>query len=366
MTAADYDTIQEAQQPDTLGIAQDTLGILFQPAGAAEMEPTDTSVTLATFGADTLAEPAPAPTVQSSAGSQSYISHTDTSRTLIADKADTLAVRYDTLSAEESDTSLYDAEKSFSTDFFNDSTLLQSELDARTNAPWAEILPYTLWRDNMVGVTMLLSLALFVYTINSAMRPYVLQIKSFTYTPRSTDTPFAKDIAFGTRAIVSMTLLISLLCGFIVYTYTQGFSGQSLSVAQPYIILLAYMGCFLIYFIFKRLAYRFTDWVFFAKQQHKLWADACSLALCTESLLFFPATLALVYLDIDISQILTALFCIILLCKILLAYKCFSIFFPKIHCILHYFVYLCALEIVPLIALWKFLAFIDGFLIAKY
>ncbi len=222
-----------------------------------------------------------------------------------------------------------------------------------------------LWGDNWFIGVLLVAFLLFVYISNHTRRQFVLQAKNFLYTPQNADTPFAKDIAINPRIMVLTVLLLCTLGGLILYICARYTLSLPLRLAYPCLMPI-YVGCLLAYFLLKRIATGFINWVFFEKPRHKLWNDACSFALSVECLLFCVAVLVLVCIDIPIWQILTALCAVVVFAKMLLAYKCIVIFFPNIHCLLHFLLYLCALEVVPIIALWQSLVCVTDILITEY
>ncbi len=266
---------------------------------------------------------------------------------------DTLCIATDTLSVD-------------TLSLANDSLpTLQTEVMSDAHGFSAEPAPYQLWRDNWVTGTLLLAFIIIVFLINHTRHQFLLQAKNFLYTPTNAETPFAKDITFNSTAVLLMVLLLSLLGGFMTYVYTQCSFDLSLCTLSPYILLFTFTGCFLLYFLVKAALYRFVDWVFFTKTQHKLWLSAYSFVISLECLLFFPIVLIFVYFNLSIQQAILTLFAVLVLLKLLLAYKCFSIFFPYFYCLFHFFSYLCALEVVPLITLWQFIAFVTGHLIIR-
>ncbi len=250
--------------------------------------------------------------------------------------------------------------------FFKDNPLMRPELEFRQHGYSADPIPYALWRDDWVTGSLLLSFLLLIYIVSRARHQFVLQARNFFYTPQNVETSFAKDITFESRAVLLMSIMLSLLGGFMAYAYSQYTLDLFLSQISPYFLLFIYFGCFLLYFAVKSIAYAFVNWVFFGRAQRKLWSDARSFVLSIECLLFFPAVLVFVYFDVSIRHMAGILIAFLLLAKCLLAYKCFTIFFREIYCLLHFIVYFCALEVVPIIALLQSLTYITGNLIIKY
>ncbi len=277
--------------------------------------------------------------------------------------ADSLSIVNDTLSIAI-DTLSVDTLSADTLSLANDSMpALQTEVMTDAHGFSAEPAPYQLWRDDWVTGTLLVAFIIIVFLVNHTRHQFLLQTKNFFYTPPSAETPFVKDITFERSAVLFMLLLLSLLGGFMSYAYTQYNFDLSLCTLSPYILLFVFTGCFLLYFLVKTALYCFVDWVFFTKAQHKLWISAYSFVISLECLLFFPTVLIFVYFNLSIQQAFLSLFVLLVLLKLLLAYKCFSIFFPYFYCLFHFFSYLCALEVVPLIALWHSIVALTGYLI---
>lgn len=137
-------------------------------------------------------------------------------------------------------------------------------------------------------------------------------------------------------------------------------------ITTPYILLALYAASLMLMFIVRRIMTGFVNWVFFPKSQQKLWHDTYSYLISIEAIAFFPLLLVYVYFGTPFEKTVIFFFIILLIIKILLAFKVFRIFFNKTYCLFHLFAYLCALEIMPLLALIKLLAIVTETLIVKY
>ncbi len=257
-------------------------------------------------------------------------------------------------------------DKVYTQGFFKDNPLLHPELRVREHGFSAVPVPYALWRDDWVTAVMLVAFVLLVASVNRAKRQFFLLARNFFYEPKNTETSFAKDITFEGLSIVFMTMLLSVLGGFFAYVYAQHTFDLFLSQISPYFLLVLYMLCFVGYFVAKWMLYAFVNWVFFERPQRKLWLNTFSFVLSVECLLFFPSVLVFVYFDVPMRSIIVTLLSFFIFAKMLLAIKCFAIFFGRMHCLIHFLVYLCALEAVPALVLWKSLARIAASLIVQY
>ncbi len=250
--------------------------------------------------------------------------------------------------------------------YFTEDSYLRPSLPTITYGSKATPIPYMLWRDNWVTGSLLLSFIILIYVINRTRLQFFQQAKDFFYSPSSRSSLFAEETSFESHAVFFMIFLLSLLGGLMTFVFSQYTFDLFLSQVSPYFLLFVYVCCFLAYFAIKRVSSDFANWVFFEKSQQKLWVEATSFLISIECLLIFPVALIFVYFNISIVHTLIILGIIIGLAKILLVYKCYSIFFPKFYCLFHLFAYLCALELMPMLALWKSLTFITDNLIIKY
>lgn len=259
-----------------------------------------------------------------------------------------------------------DLEQVYTLGFFKDNPLLHPELQVTHHGHSAVPVPYMLWRDDWVAGSLLFSFVLLIYVINHLRRKFVQQAKDFFFPIQNKPTLFAEETAFEAHAVFFMIFLLSLLGGILSFIFAQYTLDLFLSQVSPYLLLFIYTGCFLAYFLLKRMASRFVNWIFFEKHQQEAWNEATSFLISIECVLIFPLALVFVYFNIPIIHTVVVLGFIVLLVKILLVYKCYSLFFPKLVCLFHLFAYLCALELVPMLALWKSLTFITDNLIIKY
>ena len=93
------------------------------------------------------------------------------------------------------------------------------------------------------------------------------------------------------------------------------------------------------------------NWVFFGKQSRQQWWKTWLYLTALEGVALFPLVLLLVYLDISPQAWLVTLLIVAITIKILTFYKAFCIFFRQTRFYLQFFLYLCALELMPMASL---------------
>ena len=81
------------------------------------------------------------------------------------------------------------------------------------------------------------------------------------------------------------------------------------------------------------------------------------------ALALFPVALLVVYFDLSFHSMSWLFFCILIIDKSLLFYKCQRIFFNTALGVVHLFLYFCTLEIMPLLILFRALIYANNFLL---
>lgn len=103
------------------------------------------------------------------------------------------------------------------------------------------------------------------------------------------------------------------------------------------------------YYLYRAMIGRFINWVFFTHEKFLQWEPAYNISLRVDYILFgLFLSWHLFYAKPDILSPLILLYGLIL-CRIWLYSKAYPIFFSKISSCLHFFVYLCTLEVIPVL-----------------
>lgn len=255
---------------------------------------------------------------------------------------------------------------SFDEGFFKQNPMLHPELPYRSMGESAVPLPYMLRRDDWVTGSLLLCLVILVLNLSKIRQQLRQQTKEFFSTPKETKGLFAVETGVEGRARLFMIFQLCLLGGVMMFAYSQYELNVFLGQLSPRWLLSIYVLSFVAFFILKKIMSAFVNWIFFPKSQQKIWNDSNSYLISVESILFFPLALTFVYFRLPFEKIVWIFLFILLIIKIILAFKTYKIFFSKSYCLFHLFAYLCALEIMPLLALWKTLAIVTENLIVKY
>ncbi len=103
------------------------------------------------------------------------------------------------------------------------------------------------------------------------------------------------------------------------------------------------------YYLYRAMIGKFINWVFFTHEKFLQWEPAYNISLRVDYILFgLFLSWHLFYAKPDILSPLILLYGLIL-CRIWLYSKAYPIFFSKLSSCLHFFVYLCTLEVIPVL-----------------
>lgn len=141
-----------------------------------------------------------------------------------------------------------------------------------------------------------------------------------------------------------------ILYGIASYRTYGSMTNQSYAFGK----LMVFTGLFLFYYIFQICAYGTIGYVFAGKNGCIKWLRSFN---ATQSLagagLMLPALMTLFY-PMSINSMFFVSCIIYVICKSAFIIKGFSIFYNNILSIVYFILYLCALEIIPVIYIYKF------------
>lgn len=113
------------------------------------------------------------------------------------------------------------------------------------------------------------------------------------------------------------------------------------------------IGIVSVYYIFQLCAYSLTGYTFAGKEGGKKWIRALN---ATQSMagvaLMIPALMILFYPG-SVTAMITAAAIIYIIARLIFIYKGFSIFYKNIFSLVYFILYLCTLEIIPVIYVFK-------------
>ena len=189
------------------------------------------------------------------------------------------------------------------------------------------------------------------------LRPFLMeQFRAhFFFTPAISSELEKVETGMEMNARLLMTVMLSLLGGMAFYGMVQACGSRFHPMLPFWFPPVVYSGCVLACLVCRILMVRVVNAVFFDKKNRKEMMRENSFYLSMEAIFFFLATALAVYGGLPFAAQVKILIFPLLFVKILLFFSTYRILFGKFCRCLHFFVYFCALELVPITILWMFL-----------
>ncbi len=227
-----------------------------------------------------------------------------------------------------------------------------------------ETVPYLVSRDNVVTIGLLCTFIIGLVALSGSREFILRQAKNFFHMPRR--------VADGGVPVGSIRLQYLLMLQVsLVLTLGSFLFGSQLGILDGtatgrWLLLGAFFAAFVAYFLLKGILYTAVNWVFFERKKNEQWWHTWLFLTTAEGVLLFPLLLLAVYFDVSFIYSLYYTLFVVISVKILSFYKCFRIFFKKAAFCLQNILYFCALELMPVAALFGVLALADNVLYINY
>lgn len=244
--------------------------------------------------------------------------------------------------------------------FFSKDSLFHPEQKGGRLGVAGDPVPYTVAGDNFITSLLLLCFVMACVAFAKTKQLILRQAKTFFRTPSLGTTEISEtsnEIRFQFFFVLQTCLLIAI--GYFIYSKA---SISDTFTIEQYQVISIYAGCVGGYFLMKAILYSISGWVFFDKKKNVQWLKAYLFLISCEGVALFPMVMLLSYFDFSLQVAVIYTLVVLGIVKILSFYKTYLIFFKRNGVFLQIFLYFCALEVVPLFALWGGLVLISHYL----
>ena len=248
--------------------------------------------------------------------------------------------------------------------FLADDSLYHPELAHEPFGVAGDPVPYNISNDNIIS-SILLGCFIMSLLAFAMSRSYVVQqIRNFFHIPRREDikTPTSNELI----ALMFFALQACLLWAIAFFFYVKAYVADTFIFEEEYLFIGLLCLIIFVYTILKYPLYTLVNYTFFFGKNNGQWLYTLLLLSGMEGALLFPAILFQSYFEAPPQNVIIYAVFVLVLVKILTFYKCFVIFFRKNGLFLQIILYLCTLEIIPLLALWGGLGIITNALTINY
>lgn len=199
---------------------------------------------------------------------------------------------------------------------------------------------------------MTLMIAVFLFlTVN--LRHYTTFLKTFTqnlFSVRRRANVFdEKSTTNEARILLSLIILLCVSEGILIFTAVEA-RGFALDNFRAVAI---FSGVALLYYVFQVAAYATVGYVFTTPNRAILWMKGFNASQSLLGItLAVPAIISLFYPDA--ATLLLSLSAVLyIIARLIFIFKGFRIFYNNSLALLYFILYLCSLEIIPLIIIYK-------------
>ena len=213
-------------------------------------------------------------------------------------------------------------------------------------------LPFRMASDNYVGSILLVCFCIIALLVAHAQHYLALSVKEF-FNDRQRENMFNDSSDGKVRGSFFFSLALSISLGVLFLDYQQLRMPEIFHEVSPYMVLgVNVAGCVIGYGV-RTLLYAFVNMIFFDRDQNAKWMESYGLLTIAASIFIVPLALLVVFYELDFSewQILFSLS--VGLIEIFLIFKTYRVFFEGLLGVLRLILYLCALEFLPLLCMWK-------------
>lgn len=244
--------------------------------------------------------------------------------------------------------------------YFKGNRYFHPEMGVSRNGVLGDPAPYTLSGDDTITGLLLGCFILALISLSGSLNFIMRQTRNFFYMPRSAAslTETTGEVRFQFFLVMQTSLLLSI----VYYLYTRTYTTADYVLDSQLLIIGIFFGIITGYFILKGIIYNMVNWVFFPKEKNRQWNKTILFLSSIEGVALFPIVMLQVYFRTDMSTTLIYALIVAIITKILTFYKCYAIFFRKTGVFLQIFLYFCALELVPVTALFGTLVITGNYL----
>lgn len=225
-------------------------------------------------------------------------------------------------------------------------------------------IPYLLMNDTWVGILLLLCLAQSYYIFSHNHFLLWEELKnSFSSIPRQSSEIQIQATSSEVRYFLLLELQVCLLMALLFMMYMQQHTPSPEYTSPLSLVHLSiFSGILFLCFSIRTIAYLLIGWIFFDRKTTNSWVRCHFVTEILAALIFLPAIMAGIYLNMDADQCILIVAILLILLKSLLFFKGIHLFLFNTFSKLYFIVYLCTLEILPLLIAIKGLLIVNDVL----
>lgn len=231
--------------------------------------------------------------------------------------------------------------------FFSKDTLFQTEYTGMRNGVPGVAVPYTMRTDPYITIV-LLSFVFISTILCSRMRNMIA--RKFETLFHTLSFVSEKDTTGEVCGLLTLNLMSAMLISFLMFSYVQIYVSDTYLLPTEYHLMGLFLALVVGYKLTDALLGLIVNTVFWSSKQNLQYLKSKIFLGAMEGILLLLLVMVRVYFELSAVHTVISFVFILSVVKILTFYKCYVIFFDQRGGFLQFFLYLCALEIIPLVA----------------
>lgn len=233
--------------------------------------------------------------------------------------------------------------------FFSNDSLFKKEYKEMHNGVPGVAIPYTMRTDPYIAIALLGCFFISTIIISQIRRLIISKLKAiFRISAFHTEKETTSEI----YAMLTLNVISAMLISFFMSSCAQHFISDTYILPTQYHLIGIFLALIFAYKTVKLLCYSIVNPTFWSGKQNLQYLDSKIFIEATGVPLLLFIVMLQVYFELSIIYTMLLFVFIELTLKSLTFYRCYVIFFRQSRGFFHFFLYLCALEIIPLAVLW--------------
>lgn len=238
--------------------------------------------------------------------------------------------------------------------YFKNDSMYHPEIKAKPIGVAGDPVPYTASTDDVIASMVLFFLVATMFLVPKLIGYYTEKLKEF-FAPARKDEIKQRSTLNEDLMLSYFVLQTCVICGLGFFEYTQHNISDTFTVQSEYLVMGIFSAETLGWFFCTALLQEWTNYVFFPHIKKGTWTATRLLLHSLAGIALLPVFLLNIYTDAAPEFTLTCAGIVILFYEIMTFYRAYRTFFDRKALKLQIFLYLCTLEIIPLLILWMVL-----------
>lgn len=233
--------------------------------------------------------------------------------------------------------------------FFSNDTLFRTEYIGMRNGVPGVAVPYAMRTDPYITI-ILLSFVLLSTVLCSRMRDMI--VRKFETLFHTLSFVSEKDTTGEVFGQLTLNMMSAMLISFLMFSYVQIYVSDTYLLPTEYHLMGLFLALVVGYKLIDALLMITVNSVFWSSKQSLQYLKTKIFLGAMGGILLLLVVMVRVYFELSTVNTIISFVFVLFVVKILTFYKCYVIFFNQRGGIIQFFLYLCALEIIPFAALW--------------